>query len=237
MKEFDRETLKQFDGRDGKSIYIAHQDRVIDVSNSKFWKTGLHMNRHPAGNDLTGVIEAAPHGMEVLDRYPQVGILKEKAEAARPLPGWLGGLLDRFPLLRRHPHPMIVHFPIVFYFAPALFILLFLITGYRSFEITTLHCLAGGILFAPVAIGTGYFTWRLNYLARPMRPVSIKIRFSILLWGLSILAFLYRVLNPEILLSFSGSSVLYLLLVFSLVPIVTIVGWYGGILTFPLAKK
>jgi hypothetical protein len=69
-----------------------------------------------------------------------------------------------------------------------------------------------------------------------MRPVTIKIRFSTLLWGFSILAFIYRVLNPEILLSFSGGSILYLLLVFSLIPIVTVVGWFGAALTFPLNK-
>jgi hypothetical protein len=92
------------------------------------------------------------------------------------------------------------------------------------------------MLFTPVAIVTGYFTWWLNYLARPMRPVNIKIRFSILLLGFSILAFAYRVLNPEILLSFNGGSILYLLLVFSLIPIVTVVGWFGATLTFPLAK-
>ena len=132
---------------------------------------------------------------------------------------------------------MVVHFPIVFSFTPALFILLFLVTGYRPFEATAFHCLGGAVLFAPVAIGTGYFTWWLNYLARPMRPVNIKIRFSTLLWGFSILAFIYRVLNPEILLSFSGGSILYLLLVFSLIPIVTVIGWFGAALTFPLEKK
>ncbi len=237
MKEFDHQTLKQFDGQDGKPVYIAHRNRVIDVSNSKFWKTGLHMKRHPAGNDLTREIESAPHGTEVLDRYPQVGIFQEKEFSERPLPDFLAGLLIRFPILRRHPHPMVVHFPIVFSFTPALFVLLFLITGYRPFEATALHCLGGGVLLAPMAIGTGYFTWWLNYLARPMKPVTIKIRFSILLWGFSILAFLYRVLNPEILLSFSGGSILYLLLVFSLIPIVTVVGWFGATLTFPLARR
>ena len=237
MKEFDHETLKQFDGREGKPVYIAHRDRVIDVSKSKFWQTGLHMKRHPAGNDLTREIEAAPHGTEVLDRYPQVGILQKKQEAERPIPGWLEALLDRFPLLRRHPHPMVVHFPIVFSFAPALFILLFLITGYIPFEATALHCLGGTVLFAPVAIATGYLTWWLNYLARPMRAITLKMRFSILLWGFSILAFLYRLLNPGILLSFSAGGVLYLLLLFSLIPIVTVVGWFGATLTFPPAKK
>ena len=237
MKEFDLESLKEFNGKEGKPVYIARQGKVFDVTDSKLWKTGMHMKRHHSGTDLTADIEAAPHGPEVLDRYPQVGILKEKEETGRAMPKWLEGLLDRFPVLRRHPHPMVVHFPIVFSFTPALFILLFLITGYRPLEATALHCLGGGVLFTPVAIVTGYFTWWLNYLARPMRPVNIKIRFSILLWGFSILAFIYRVLNPEILLSFSGGGILYLLLVFSLIPIVTVVGWFGATLTFPLEKK
>jgi len=237
MKEFDLESLKEFQGKEGRPAYIAYQGKVFDLSSSKLWKTGLHMKRHEPGSDLTADMAAAPHGAEVLDRFPQVGILREKEEAGRLLPEWLGGLLDRFPVLRRHPHPMVVHFPIVFSFTPALFILLFLITGYRPLEATALHCLGGGVLFTPAAMATGFFTWWLNYLAKPMRPVIIKIRFSILLWGFSILAFVYRVLNPEILLFFSGGSILYLLLVFSLIPIVTVIGWFGATLTFPLEKK
>jgi predicted heme/steroid binding protein/uncharacterized membrane protein len=237
MKELDRESLKEFNGKEGKPIYVAFQGRVIDVTSSKFWKTGVHMKRHPSATDLTTDIEAAPHGPEVLDRYPQVAVLKEKEETGRPMPEWLEGFLGRFPILRRHPHPMVVHFPIVFSFAPALFILLFLISGYRPFEGTALHCLGGGVFFTPVAILTGYFTWWLNYLSKPMRPITIKIRFSILLWGFFLLAFIYRLLNPGILLSLSGGSILYLLLVYSLIPLVTVVGWFGATLTFPVGGK
>jgi predicted heme/steroid binding protein/uncharacterized membrane protein len=237
MKEIDLESLKEFNGKEGKPVYIAHQGKVYDVTHSKFWKTGMHMKRHSSGTDLTADIAAAPHGPEVLDRYPQVGSLKTKEEPDRSMPKWLGGLLDRFPVFRRHPHPMVVHFPIVFSIAPSFFIILFLVTGYSPLETTALHCLGGGILFAPVAILTGYFTWWLNYQAKPMRPITIKIRFSSLLWGFLILAFIYRLLNPEILHSFSGGSILYLLLVFSLIPIVTVIGWFGASLTFPLRKK
>ncbi len=237
MKELDRESLKEFNGKDGKPIYVAFKGRVIDVTNSKFWKTGVHMKRHPSATDLTADIEAAPHGPEVLDRYPQVAVLKEKEETGRPMPKWLEGLLSRFPILRRHPHPMVVHFPIVFSFTPALFLFLFLITEYRPFETTALHCLGGGIFFAPLAILTGYFTWWLNYLAKPMRPITIKICFSTLLWGFFILAFIYRLLNPGILFSLSAGSILYLLLVFSLIPFATVVGWFGATLTFPVEKR
>jgi len=237
MKEFDPESLKEFNGKDGKPVYVAYKGRVIDVTNSKFWKTGVHMKRHQSGTDLTTDIEAAPHGLEVLDRYPQAGVLKAKEKSARPMPEWLAGLLDRIPLLRRHPHPMVVHFPIAFSFSAVLFTVLYLITGYRPFETTALHCLGGGILFTPVAILSGYFTWWLNYLAKPMRPTTVKIRFSFLLLGFSILAFVYRVLNPDILVAFSGGSILYLVLVFSLIPIVTVIGWFGATLTFPVGKN
>src|SRR4030042_1541686 len=237
MKEFDPESLAEFNGKEGRPIYIAHEGRVIDVSGSKFWKTGLHMKRHEAGKDLTADIEAAPHGTEVLDRYPQVGILSKEEEGVRPMPKVLSGLLDRFPVLRRHPHPMLVHFPIVFIFSPPLFTILYLITRIKSFETTAWHCLGGGILFTPLAILTGYFTWWLNYLAKPMRPVTIKIRFSILLMAISVIAFIWRFLSPDVLISFTGESILYFLLILSLIPIVTVIGWFGATLTFPLEKR
>ena len=120
MKEFDLEELAQFNGEDGKPMYIAHQGKVIDVSESKVWKKGVHMMRHRAGNNLTTDIQAAPHGTEVLEKYPQVGVLK-KAEPEREMPKALSWLLTRVPMLRRHPHPMTVHFPIVFMFSTTIF--------------------------------------------------------------------------------------------------------------------
>jgi hypothetical protein len=84
---------------------------------------------------------------------------------------------------------------------------------------------------------TGWFTWWLNYLAKPMRAVTIKMRFSILLLAVSIIAFVWRILNPGILTSFTGGGTLYFLLILSLIPIVAIVGWFGATLTFPVEKK
>ena len=83
MKEIDLEELEQSDGKDGKPIYVAYQGKVYDVSGSKLWKTGRHMNRHQAGRDLTTDIQAAPHTPEVLERYPQVGVLRKREAAER----------------------------------------------------------------------------------------------------------------------------------------------------------
>jgi len=237
MKEFTPEEIARCNGKDGKPAYVVHRGRVIDVTQSKLWKGGLHMNRHNAGGDLSADIQAAPHAPDVLDRYPQVGVLSEQQSAERQMPQLLALLLKKFPMLKRHPHPMTVHFPIVFGLSVVAFNLLYLATGIKSFEITALHCLGGGILFAPVAIVTGLFTWWLNYFAKPSRPVNIKIRLAPVLWVIAMIIFIWRIANPDILHAAGPSHMIYLALILSLVPIVTIIGWFGATMTFPIEKE
>lgn len=131
--------------------------------------------------------KAAPHGEEVLERYPQVGVLHQEKTPERRIPRPLKWLLARYPMLRRHPHPMMVHFPIVFMFSTPVFTVLYLLTGVRSFELTGFYCLGAGILFTPAAILTGLYSWWLNYLAKPTRPVTIKQRVSLILLTLEII--------------------------------------------------
>ncbi len=236
MKEFDPKSLAENNGKDGKPVYVAHQGRVFDVSASRLWKTGTHMKRHSSGKDLTAEIAAAPHDPDVLERFPQVGILKPLKAAEPPLPAWIERLLTRYPILRRHPHPMVVHFPIALSITPTFFILLYLITGVRSFETTAFQCIGAAIFFIPVGMISGFFTWWLNYQAKPMKPVRIKIVFSSILMALVVVAFLWRFYSPDILLSFNGFGSIYFLLILSLIPVVTVVGWNGAKLTFPVEK-
>jgi len=69
-----------------------------------------------------------------------------------------------------------------------------------------------------------------------MKPIRIKIVFSILLLGLVLIAFIWRLFSPDLLFSFWGFGALYFFLVLSLIPVVTVVGWYGAKLTFPVEK-
>ncbi len=235
-KELDKDALSSFDGKDGKPVYISAHGRIVDVSASKLWKGGVHMGRHNAGKDLTADIEAAPHGMEVLDRYPQVGTLRA-APAGPALPLWLSGLLMRYPLLRRHPHPAAVHFPIVFSLSASFFSVLAVATGDRSFDQTAFYCLIGALLFMPLGIITGLATWWINYMARPMRPATIKRNVSFA--TVAVIAFLvaWRASVPGVLDSMTTSGVVYLILVVALTPAVLTVAYYGGTLTFPVEKK
>jgi predicted heme/steroid binding protein/uncharacterized membrane protein len=239
MREFDIEELEKYDGSDGRPVYLAYKGKVYDVSDSKLWRNGLHMKRHHAGRDLTTDIQGAPHEPDVLERYPQVGTLKEDvAEVAEiQIPAALEWLLEKSPMLRRHPHPMTVHFPIVFAFTTTVFNLLYLIFGIKSLEITALHTLGAGILFTVVAIVTGLYTWWLNYMAKPLRAVNIKLTFALILLAFQIITFIWRLKVPQVMESIQGANLIYLLLVVSLFPIVVVIGWFGAFLTFPVEKS
>jgi predicted heme/steroid binding protein/uncharacterized membrane protein len=234
MIEFDAEELAGFNGKNGNPTYIAHDGKVYDVSESKLWRKGQHMNRHRSGEDLTSDMQAAPHDFNVLERFPQVGILKKTAVEEQAIPQPIVWLINRFPFLRRHPHPMTVHFPIVFVLSTAIFNILYLATGVKSFETTALHCLAGGILFTIVGILTGIYTWWLNYMAQPLKAVKIKLPLTIFMLATEITIFIWRVLTPGILDSIHLGSIIYILLVLSLIPMIMVIGWYGASMTFPV---
>jgi predicted heme/steroid binding protein/uncharacterized membrane protein len=238
MREFTPEELAQYAGENGKPVDIAHAGKVYDVSGSKMWKTGTHMKRHRSGQDLTTDIQGAPHSPDVLERYPQVGVLKKTAEAVDSrVPAALEALLKHFPFLRRHPHPMTVHFPIVFMFSTTVFSLLYLITGEKSFDTTAMHCLGAGVFFNVVGIATGFYTWWLNYMAKPLKPVKIKIPLTLTMLATSIVLFVWRLRVPDILDAPSGAGLLYILLVLSLSAMVTVIGWNGASMTFPVERE
>jgi uncharacterized membrane protein len=131
---------------------------------------------------------------------------------------------------------MVIHFPIVFMIATAGFTVLYLLTGYKGFDTTAFHCLGGGLLLTPVAIITGFYTWWLNYMAKPNRPVNIKKRLSFFLFAVQITAFALRIIVPDILTCFGFVTVIYVFLILSLAGIVTVIGWFGAMLTFPLER-
>ncbi|MFZ7124828.1 MAG: DUF2231 domain-containing protein [Desulfobacterales bacterium] len=237
MKTFSTAELAEFDGKDGKPAYVCYKGNVYDVSGSKLWRGGRHMKRHGAGADLTTDLQAAPHEADVLEKYPQVGVLEQEEESARPLPGWAAWLLEANPFFRRHPHPMTVHFPITFMLSSPFFNLLYLATGNPAFETTAYHCLGGGVLFMAVAIATGFFTWWYNYMARMMKPIAIKIPLSLVTFLIAVILFAWRWNSPGVVTNPEGVNSLYLVLSLSFIPLISVVGWYGATMTFPMEEE
>ncbi len=194
------------------------------------------MKRHQAGKDLSSEILAAPHGLEVLEReaVKKVGLLVQE-ESTEDIPRFLERLLERFPILRRHPHPMMVHFPIAYLLGAALLLLVqTLIPAWVILERAAFVMLAMAILFTPPAIITGLITWWVNYGARPMQPVKRKLYLAVVLGLVEMLSLLLRFRGPvqgDLLEAiYGGCAAVMALCVVGL-------GWYGGHLSFPYEKR
>jgi predicted heme/steroid binding protein len=79
MKSYTRTELARCDGKEGRPAWIAWRGKVYDVSESFLWKGGRHMAMHEAGQDLSDVLGEAPHGEDLLERVPVIGVLEEEA--------------------------------------------------------------------------------------------------------------------------------------------------------------
>lgn len=77
MKRSSKEELARYNGKNGAPAYIAYKGKVYDVSASFIWRNGRHQVLHNAGEDLTDSLEQAPHGVEMLERFPVIGTLHE----------------------------------------------------------------------------------------------------------------------------------------------------------------
>ncbi len=78
MRRFSRQELAEYHGRDGIPAYIAYEGQVYDVSSSFLWQEGRHQVLHHAGQDLSGALDEAPHGADLLKGFPVVGVLSDE---------------------------------------------------------------------------------------------------------------------------------------------------------------
>ncbi len=77
LKVFTIDELKHFDGTEGRPNYIGYKGLVYDLSSSPLFQGEKRMRCHLGGKDLTKEIEIAPHGEELIFKFPVVGRLKE----------------------------------------------------------------------------------------------------------------------------------------------------------------
>jgi predicted heme/steroid binding protein/uncharacterized membrane protein len=233
--ELDKTKLSENDGKDGKPAYVAYNGKIYNVTESKMWKKGLHMNRHQAGQDLTEAIGAAPHGPEVLTRFNEAGKLKiEQEQVVRPpLPNWLNNFFEKYPFFKRHPHPMVVHFPMAFFMAATIFLFwYYVISPERALldSIFYMHIL--GTLSLPVTLLTGWLSWQVNYLGKTIGNITRKIIFSIVVLIFDIIVLISITGNLELLVNPQGFQIVIAILIFLYLPIVAYIGQQGGDLVY-----
>ncbi len=235
MKQFTIEQLKEHEGKKGQSVLVAVNGKVYDLSSSRKWVAGLHMNRHHAWTDLSDDIKAAPHGLEVLERFSVVGtIAGTEQQDFTGFRALIDSWLRRYPFFRRHPHPAIVHFPLGLLMAAPLFEIMAHIFDSSCTTWASFCCLALGMISVPVAMVSGYFTWWINY-GSGVSPLIARKRN--LAWITLVLGIIVIVLRLWFYLDPSGSPyVLTPVYYFGLVILallIAYIGYLGGKLTFP----
>ncbi len=162
-------------------------------------------------------------------RAPGGAEARDKPGADERVPPVVRKLLERFPLLKREPHLVTIHFALVFPMAVPLFNILYLLRPKReAFEKTAFYMLALGALAAPVAICTGLFTWWLNFKARPTGPIKVKIAVSLALEADLLVLLVWRLGDEEIMRVSSRSRLIYFALSLVMPALTTVLGHVGG---------
>jgi len=121
----------------------------------------------------------------------------------------------------------VVQFPIANVINISLFALFYMFTGIISFEKASYYLLILGFLSSPIAGLSGIFSWKITYEGRKTNVFSRKIIFTAIFMVIITSCLIWRTLDPEVLAT-TDPSYIYLALLLSMVPIVSILGHDGG---------
>lgn len=233
------EQLKQYNGQNQQKAYIAYKGNVYDVTHSPLWENGTHQNMHEAGVDLTDALANAPHAEEVFAKFEIVDTLDENVrndendhdrndEKRRDWIRWYR---------KYHPHPMLVHFPIALHLFAAGLNLIFLFQPNPSFATAVFYTFFVSTVLGVFTMLSGIFSWWINYQLALTHIMVKKLTFSIITLIFGIIGITIYLNDPNVVYSTTLSSIFYHGTIFLTGITVIILGYYGGKLTWPDAKK
>jgi predicted heme/steroid binding protein/uncharacterized membrane protein len=232
MQQFTEEELRKYNGQEGAPAYIAFKGKVYDVSASKLWKNGAHFKKHLAGYDLTPEIQDAPHADEVFEQFEPIGIFilsikktssDEKEARKERYRQWYAVY---------HPHPAVVHFPIALHYFSGFTDILFLVNPSSEYETAVFLSFLIATVMGFFALVTGVFSWWINYDFSTSKPFVIKLIGALFTLIVGMIPLIQKLLNPDVPFSIGLDGVTYHAIIFLTVISITIVGYYGGKITW-----
>lgn len=125
-------------------------------------------------------------------------------------------------------HAIAAHFSNGLIPVAVLFLLLTLPTGNPFFEHTVEHLIVISLMAIPVSFFSGLHDWKTKYRGAKTPVFLKKIRLSILLFALAVATVTVRISIPDIMYYNTWLHWVYIVLLLSMLPVVTLLGHYGG---------
>ncbi|MBI2957447.1 MAG: response regulator [Chloroflexi bacterium] len=220
-RHFTLKELQGYDGKEGRPAYIAFEGKVYDQTGNAHWKAGIHMKQHAAGEDLTGLLEEAPHGVETLLKAHIMGDLVREPPLARKVLISIEG---------HHPHSLVVHFSIAYGIGAPLLALLYLLTGQTALDNASYYLVLLGVAGAPLCALSGLLSWKLTYEGKTNPLFSWKMILTAALLAITVASTLWRWMDERVLVE---RNYVYLALLVSMAPLAAISGYLGGKVSHP----
>jgi hypothetical protein len=113
--------------------------------------------------------------------------------------------------------------------------MLFLALGlgfeHEPFRQTYFYLMVLAVMSTPVSYATGIVEWKQKYKGARVRVFVIKYRLGLVMMALGFLCALWYWLRPAVLEG-GGTAVLFVLLNFSILPVIVYMGYLGGKVAF-----
>jgi len=128
-------------------------------------------------------------------------------------------------------HAIAAHFSNGLIPVAVLYLLLTLPSGDPFFEHTVEHLIVISLMAIPVSFFSGLHDWKTKYKGAKTPVFLKKIRLSIILFLLALVAVTIRIAIPDIMYENSWLHWVYIVFLLAMLPVVTLLGHYGGKLT------